>query len=88
MIKQHFRALVERGSVIFFSSCVGKIDASFMPQVMKSRSSFKRSLSDRSWRFTTIREAGAATEGKRQADAFLRNMTTPLTEYDAWAIPQ
>jgi hypothetical protein len=45
----------------------------------------KRSLSDSGWRITTIREAGSATEGKRQADAFLRTKSKPLVEYDVWA---
>jgi hypothetical protein len=45
----------------------------------------KSSLVDSGWRITTIREAGSAMEGKRQADAFLRNKTKPLVEYDVWA---
>jgi len=48
----------------------------------------KRSLWDSEWRITTIRGAGTATEGKRQADAFLRNKTKPLVEYDVWAKKQ
>lgn len=48
----------------------------------------KRSLSDSGWRITTIREAGSATEGKRQADAFLRTKSKPMVEYDVWAIRQ
>lgn len=46
----------------------------------------KGSLNDSGWRITTIREAGSATEGKRQADAFLRAKTEPMAEYDVWAI--
>lgn len=45
----------------------------------------KRSLRDTGWRVSTVREAGSATKGKRQADAFLRNKTKAMTEYDVWA---
>lgn len=45
----------------------------------------KRSLSDSGWRITTIRDAGSATKGKRQADAFLRIKSKPMVEYDVWA---
>ena len=45
----------------------------------------KRSLNDSGWRITTIRGAGSATEGKRQADAFLRTKSKPMVEYDVWA---
>lgn len=48
----------------------------------------KHSLSDSGWRIATIREAGSATEGKRQADAFLRTKSKPMVEYDVWAIRQ
>lgn len=48
----------------------------------------KSSLSESGWRITTIREAGSATKGKRQADAFLRTKTKPMFEYDVWAIRQ
>ncbi len=48
----------------------------------------KSSLSDSGWRITTIREAGSATEGKRQADAFLRTKSKPMVEYDVWATRQ
>lgn len=48
----------------------------------------KSSLSGSGWRIQTIKEAGSATKGKRQADTFLRNKTTPMTEYDIWAIRQ
>ncbi|WP_236786891.1 DNA methyltransferase [Allochromatium tepidum] len=48
----------------------------------------KNSLSGSGWRIQAIKEAGSATKGKRQADAFLRNKTTPMTEYDIWAIRQ
>lgn len=46
----------------------------------------KNSISDSGWRVTTLRKAGSATEGKRQADAFLRTKTRPMVEYDVWAI--
>ncbi|TXF11878.1 DNA methyltransferase [Pelomicrobium methylotrophicum] len=45
----------------------------------------KHSLIDSGWRITTIREAGSATEGKRQADAFLRTKSKPMVEYNVWA---
>lgn len=48
----------------------------------------KSSLADSGWRIMTIREAGSAREGKRQADAFLRNKTKPMVEYDVWATRQ
>ncbi|MCG3202821.1 MAG: hypothetical protein NFCOHLIN_02707 [Gammaproteobacteria bacterium] len=48
----------------------------------------KSSLSDSGWRITTIRDAGSATEGKRQADAFLRTKSKPMVEYDVWATRQ
>ncbi len=46
----------------------------------------KSSLNDSGWRITTIREAGSAVEGKRQADAFLRTKTDPMKEYDVWTV--
>lgn len=46
----------------------------------------KSSLSNSGWRITTIKEAGPATAGKRQADTFLRTKTAPLAEYDVWAL--
>lgn len=45
----------------------------------------KSSLSDSGWRITAIMEAGSATEGRRQADAFLRSKSKPMIEYDVWA---
>lgn len=48
----------------------------------------KSSLADSGWRVTTIKEAGSAMEGKRQADAFLRNKSKPMVEYDVWATRQ
>lgn len=46
----------------------------------------KASLKDSGWRLTTVREAGTATEGKRQADAFLRTKSKPMVEFDLWAV--
>ncbi|TYO96767.1 hypothetical protein EDC39_11255 [Geothermobacter ehrlichii] len=48
----------------------------------------KSSLNDSGWRITTIKKAGTATEGKRQADSFLRKRSTPMTEYDIWTVRQ
>jgi hypothetical protein len=46
----------------------------------------KDSLKDCGWRITTIKDAGSATAGKRQADAFLRTKSKPMSEYDIWAV--
>jgi hypothetical protein len=45
----------------------------------------KSSFNDCRWTLSTICSAGSAREGKRQADAFLRNRSTPVVEYDLWA---
>lgn len=45
----------------------------------------KTSFSGSSWRIITIRQAGSASAGKRQADTFLCNRTSPMLEYDVWA---
>jgi len=45
----------------------------------------KASLRGSQWRLKTIRGAGSALEGKRQAQTFLRKKSTPLVEYDLWA---
>ena len=45
----------------------------------------KSSLDGSGWRIRTIRKAGSARDGKRQADAFLRHKTKPMVEYDIWA---
>lgn len=45
----------------------------------------KSSLNDSGWKITCIRNAGAATEGKRQADSFLRQKSNPVVEVDVWA---
>lgn len=46
----------------------------------------KDSLNESGWKITTIRKAGTATQGKRQANSFLKNKTEPLVEYDVWAV--
>lgn len=46
----------------------------------------KSSLIDSGWRITTTRKAGTATEGKRQADSFLRTRSNPMIEYDIWTV--
>lgn len=46
----------------------------------------KCSLRGSGWRITTIKGAGSAGEGKRQADSFLRKKTKSLAEYDIWAV--
>jgi hypothetical protein len=45
----------------------------------------KRSLAGSGWRIQTIVPAGNASEGKRQANAFLRSRSKPVAEYDIWA---
>ncbi|GAB4355060.1 MAG: DNA methyltransferase [Gammaproteobacteria bacterium] len=45
----------------------------------------KSSLVDSGWRITTIRNAGTAVNGKRQADTFLRKKSKPVHEFDVWA---
>jgi hypothetical protein len=37
------------------------------------------------WRLQHVHKAGNAASGKRQADAFLKTRTKPMTEYDCWA---
>lgn len=46
----------------------------------------KNSLRDSGWRIVTIKAAGSAKEGRRQADSFQRTKTSPLAEYDVWAV--
>lgn len=48
----------------------------------------KSSLSNSGWRITTVRKAGTAAEGKRQADSFLRTRSKPMIEFDVWTIRQ
>jgi hypothetical protein len=45
------------------------------------RESFRQSA----WRLQHVHAAGTAASGKRQADAFLKTKTKPMTEYDCWA---
>lgn len=45
----------------------------------------KASFRGSAWRLTTVKRAGSAREGKRQADAFLRKRTNPVVEFDLWA---
>lgn len=45
----------------------------------------KISLADSGWQITTTKQAGCATAGKRQANAFLKNKSAPIVEYDIWA---
>jgi hypothetical protein len=45
----------------------------------------KESLQGTGWRIQTLRPAGTANAGKRQANTFLRRLSTPRTEYDIWA---
>jgi hypothetical protein len=49
------------------------------------RDLIKQSLKTSGWTPYTIREAGSATRGKRQANTFLRIRSTPILEYDIWA---
>ncbi len=50
-----------------------------------SLSIIKTSFRDGPWRLSAIRSAGTALEGKRQANAFLRNRSKPVVEHDLWA---
>ena len=45
----------------------------------------KKSLEETPWKLKTARSAGTAHAGKRQADHFTIDASTPITEYDAWA---
>lgn len=45
----------------------------------------KESLVRSGWTIETLRAAGTALDGKRQADSFLRSSSRPLVEYDVWA---
>jgi hypothetical protein len=45
----------------------------------------KSSLRNSVWRISTLRDAGSADAGKRQADSFLTIRSKPMTEYDIWA---
>lgn len=43
-----------------------------------------QSLKGSGWQVATIKASGTASEGKRQADTFLRKRSKPLVEYDIW----
>ena len=45
----------------------------------------KESFLDSGWCVAKVLPAGSAREGRRQADSFLRNRSSPLAEYDVWA---
>ena len=45
----------------------------------------KSSLKKGEWQLQTIKPAGSARSGRRQADTFLRNQNNPILEYDFWA---
>ena len=44
----------------------------------------KESFRGTSWRVATVRRAGSARAGRRQADTFLRSRSKPTAEYDVW----
>lgn len=46
----------------------------------------KESLRRSEWKVSTIKQAGTASHGKRQADTFLRKRSKPVLEYDIWAV--
>jgi hypothetical protein len=45
----------------------------------------KSSLKETGWNVLTIRNAGTASRGRRQASHFGRNAKQPLDEYDVWS---
>lgn len=45
----------------------------------------KESLTQSGWKIETVRSAGNAQDGRRQAHSFLRVRTNPVLEYDVWA---
>lgn len=45
----------------------------------------RESFRQAAWRLQHVHAAGTAASGKRQADAFLKTKTKPMTEYDCWA---
>ncbi|TWB03492.1 DNA methyltransferase [Gluconacetobacter diazotrophicus] len=49
------------------------------------REIIKNSLAESGWRIKTIKAAGTANEGKRQANSFLTKRSNPVIEYDIWA---
>jgi len=46
----------------------------------------KLSLKETAWRVITIKQAGSADAGRRQALHFSTSRTKPITEFDVWAI--
>ena len=48
----------------------------------------KSSLAETPWRITTVKSAGDASTGRRQALHFARKTTPALREYDVWAFLQ
>jgi hypothetical protein len=46
----------------------------------------KSSLADTPWRIKTIKSAGSASAGRRQALAFAPEQHEPKSEYDIWAV--
>ncbi|TIP12309.1 DNA methyltransferase [Mesorhizobium sp.] len=43
------------------------------------------SLAETGWRTQTVKPAGSASDGKRQANSFLRNRSEPIEEFVVWA---
>lgn len=52
---------------------------------LDSRELVRESLKDTGWRITTIKNAGTAEDGKRQATAFLGSESNAMIECDVWA---
>lgn len=48
----------------------------------------KESFLGSNWRVMTIKTAGNASEGKRQADLFLKKRSNPVEEFVVWARPE
>jgi len=46
----------------------------------------KESLLESGWSLKTVRNAGTARKGRRQADSFLKGRSCPTDEYDIWAV--
>lgn len=44
----------------------------------------KNSLIDTGWKLKTVRNAGNANKGHRQADSFMKKKSNPMNEYDLW----
>jgi len=61
----------------FGGVCQRKVD----PQTL-----LLKSLTDTGWRVVQICDAGSARHGYRQADGFLKNPSTPVAEFDLWAV--